>query len=81
MKIVSEAGEQISTDHAAKFTSGGDKSETTAAKKLNEQAGALKMLWKGLTMLMEYLKVCYFFFTFNCSFRLLRRTSSQPIRT
>jgi COP9 signalosome complex subunit 6 len=56
VKIVSESGEQISTDHAAKSTSGADKHETTASKKLVEQSSALKMLLKGLTVSMNYLK-------------------------
>jgi len=56
IKIISGSGEQISTDHAAKFTSASDKNETTASKKLTEQSSALKMLWKGLTVSMNYLK-------------------------
>jgi len=56
IKIVSESGEQISTDHAAKFTSGADKHETTASKKLVEHSSALKMLWKGLSVSLNYLK-------------------------
>lgn len=57
VKIISDSAEQISTDHAAKFTAAGDKNETTASKKLNEQASALKMLWKGLNVSLDYLKV------------------------
>ncbi|KAI6209752.1 COP9 signalosome complex subunit 6 [Aphelenchoides besseyi] len=54
VKIVSDTAEQIGTDHAAKFTASGDRNETTASKKLKEQAGALKMLWKGLSLAMDY---------------------------
>ncbi|KAI6225443.1 COP9 signalosome complex subunit 6-like protein [Aphelenchoides fujianensis] len=54
VKVFSDLAEQIGTDHAAKCTASGDKHETTAAKKLNEQAGALKMLWKGLSLAMDY---------------------------
>ncbi|KAI6232042.1 COP9 signalosome complex subunit 6-like protein [Aphelenchoides besseyi] len=54
VKVVSDTAEQIGTDHAAKFTAAGDKNETTASKKLKEQAGALKMLWKGLSLAMEH---------------------------
>ncbi|KAI6173195.1 COP9 signalosome complex subunit 6 [Aphelenchoides besseyi] len=50
VKIVSDTAEQIGTDHAAKFTASGDRNETTASKKLKEQAGALKMLWKGFLL-------------------------------
>jgi hypothetical protein len=57
VKIISDSAEQISTDHAAKFTSSNGKNETTASKKLNEQSGALKMLWKGLLVAQDYLKV------------------------
>ncbi|KAI6192014.1 COP9 signalosome complex subunit 6 [Aphelenchoides bicaudatus] len=56
LKIVSDSAEQISTDHAAKFTSGGDKSETTTSRKLNEQASALKMFSKSLISAVAYLK-------------------------
>lgn len=57
VKIISDSAEQIGTDHAAKFTTGDDKGETTASKKLNEQEGALKMLSKGLQLSMDYMKV------------------------
>lgn len=56
VKVISETAEQIGTDHAAKFTAGGDKNETTASKKLTEQSGALKMLWKGLQLSRDYMK-------------------------
>lgn len=57
VKIVSETAEQIGTDHAAKSTTAGDKNETTAAKKLDELSGALKMLWKGLKLGQAYMLV------------------------
>ncbi|CAD5229560.1 unnamed protein product [Bursaphelenchus okinawaensis] len=55
VKIVSDVAERIGTDHAAKFTSAGDKNETTASQKLQEQCGALKMLWRGLSVAVDYL--------------------------
>lgn len=57
VNIISDSAEQISTDHAAKFTSGADKGETTTSKKLSEHLNAMKMLMKGLTTSMDYLKV------------------------
>ncbi|CAD5234245.1 unnamed protein product [Bursaphelenchus xylophilus] len=55
VKIVSDVAERIGTDHAAKYTSAGDKNEATASKKLQEQHGALKMLWRGLSVAVDYL--------------------------
>lgn len=57
VKVISDIAEQISTDHAAKFTVAADKGETTTSKKLNEQANAMKMFSKGLTASLDYLKV------------------------
>lgn len=69
VKVVSDVAERIGTDHATRYTVQGDKQDTTAAKKLGEQHSALTMLHKGLSMIMDYLKVSVF--ALSNEFRIL----------
>jgi len=56
VKIVSELSEQIGLDHVARFSNTGNSTESTVAKYLSAQFGAMGTLLQGISVAHDYVK-------------------------